>query len=73
MNTREYLALYLDTNQSKELRFYCCSYSELEEMSSFLKESENSDLVGLEFILNSLFVDILDEYSVGSIVNHSDN
>jgi hypothetical protein len=24
--------------------------SELEEMSSFLKESENSDLVGLEFI-----------------------
>jgi hypothetical protein len=47
--------------------------SELEEMSSFLKESENSDLVGLEFITNSLFVDILDEYSVGSIVNHSDN
>jgi len=47
--------------------------SELEEMSSFLKESENSDLVRLEFIPNSLFVDILDEYSVGSIVNHSDN
>ena len=46
---------------------------EIASTSSDLKESENSDLVRLEFIPNSLFVDILGEYSVGSIVNHSDN
>lgn len=62
---------FLDTLQKIESKVdhYNC---ELEEMSSFLKESENSDLVRLEFIPNSLFVEILDEYSVGSIVNHSD-
>ena len=46
---------------------------EIASISSDLKESENSDLVRLEFIPNSLFVDMLGEYSVGSIVNHSDN
>ncbi|CAC5377424.1 TRIM2_3 [Mytilus coruscus] len=47
--------------------------SELEDISSFLKECEKSECARIQFVPNTSFMGILDEYSVGSIVNHSDN